>query len=716
MSADTVVETKLTLDDAASDTLKTIRSGFEQVDKQVDHTKSVVAGFGTQFGATLAAVSVAPILHRVGELASSVIDLGMAAAGAEDEIADMVAGMSGTEWALAKAYAQDINEEYNELAAISGKSKTEMIEAQKTLATYMGGSSKAMELAHDNMENMVEVSKVQGVAVQEIAAQFGKMANGMIAMESPIFNLLRGTGIFAANTRDVNEQWQKLTQEERIRRLSGAFESIARNVQKAPTPLEDMLHSVQAIGNEFMETFGQSAISSFTDNVGDLTQELTDTRGEMKSFARDLGKDIGAFVADSVEAMRDAFAYVRTHSDEIRAAIKDGFQFAKDTISWIIGHKTELMFLGGAMLVGKTGLGGMAMSTAGGILGGVAAGAAGAGLNRAGGFAAGMASETMFVNRASSAVAMTGKLSDSLAAYVKAGSPAVQLGASLASSVGGLAQALIAGGPAVWAATAAVGALAAGAVILNNKINEAETERNRVIESNVDEFTKLTSKMGTLTEAELARLDELRSQAEKMASEKLVSERVGEKFEAAWADRENNILKAYIHPMQKIDEAIQRYAVKADEEGLMPEELGAQRMAVNAAARLYENAWKAHNEGAMNYIAKMLGASEEMREAFLTSADMTTEGFLSLAKTVRGLGENFSSEFGGQIENIARAQMDLDAKKAAPQVNFNGGQVFKIQQDFRDQEPDRVAIAFEKRFIGAAISRVQATTSTPFGT
>jgi hypothetical protein len=112
----------------------------------------------------------------------------------------------------------------------------------------------------------------------------------------------------------------------------------------------------------------------------------------------------------------------------------------------------------------------------------------------------------------------------------------------------------------------------------------------------------------------------------------------------------------------------------------------------------------------------LLGDSEAMRNAFLDSAEMTTEGFMSLSKTVRELGEDFSHGFGQQIENVGKAQMEMNARKSAPQINLNGGQTFKIQQNFRDQDPDRVVVAFERRYTNAALKRVQSLTSTPFGT
>lgn len=709
---DVQVKTELKLDSNAQAMMDEIRQDFEELNEQVMESKDAVRNFGTQFTATFAALNLGPLLEGMADAAASFISVGSAAYDTEQGIAGMLAGMTGNEWGEARAYAEDLNAEFNDLSINIGQAKEDIIAGQQTLTTFLGGTSQAFEVANKNMSNLTTIANVQGIAVQELGGQFGKMAAGFVSMESPVFNLLRSTGIFSNDITKVNAEWQKLTQEERINRLEGAFESIADNLADAPPTLTDMLTSVKAIGSEFMETFGKSAMGEFMDEMDMLRGDLKGARGDFTAIGTELGADAGKLLADVFVLMQKAVAFIHENSAEIRDYIKDGFQYARDTIDWIVGHKEELMAIGGAFALSQTGIGG-----------GLLKGAAGAAATAAGGVAGRMGTGTIMrsgvgdkamAEAVSRMQTQSGRFAKTMGSFVATGGTATQMGARLATGMGGLFSAIAAGGPPVWAATAAVGALAAGAVYLTHKLNEAHDERSAVIDKNLKEYTELTQKMDALTEAELKRMDTLRAEAEKLAAENDV--RVSDDFEKAWADREEKILKMYVHPMQKIDEAVQRYAAQAEEEGLFPEEMGAQRMAVNAAARLYTTAWQTHNEGAMKYIANMLGQSKAMREAFLTSADMTAEGFQSLAKTVRELGADFSEEFGGQLSNIAKAEMELKAKNAAPQVNFNGGQVFKIQQDFRDQDPDRVVVSFEKRFTQAAVSRVQATTSTPFGT
>ena len=54
-------------------------------------------------------------------------------------------------------------------------------------------------------------------------------------------------------------------------------------------------------------------------------------------------------------------------------------------------------------------------------------------------------------------------------------------------------------------------------------------------------------------------------------------------------------------------------------------------------------------------------------------------------------------------------------KPETPKVSI-GSATFNVKQDFRDQDPDRVAIVFERDMARAVENRLQAMTVSPFGT
>ena len=119
------------------------------------------------------------------------------------------------------------------------------------------------------------------------------------------------------------------------------------------------------------------------------------------------------------------------------------------------------------------------------------------------------------------------------------------------------------------------------------------------------------------------------------------------------------------------------------------------------------------NMGMQTHIATILSGSRDMQLAFLESAKLTAEGYSALADLL----PESAAEFKSELERKARGELGGDVGKGkGTNMNFNGGQTFKIQQDFRDQDPDRIAVLFNRGILRSAEQRVQAATASPFGT
>lgn len=712
MAGDVEVRTELTLDSSADEVVQRIRNDFESLDDQVDETQSSLKDFGTQFLATFAAVNLVPAIEQFAELATGIVDVGSAAFDTEQGIAGLVAGMTGNEWGVARAFAEDLNDQFVDLNVNVGQAKDDIIAGHKALTTFLGGTSRAMQVASDNMANITTIANVQGHAVQELAGQFGKMAAGFVATESAAFNLLRTTGIFADDITKVLPEWQKLTQEERVRRLEGAFTSIADNLKEAPATLSDMVTSIQGIGNEFLETFGKAAMSEFMGGLGDLRGDLQDTRAGIKEAAADMGRELGTFVNDALSFIRENADDIKDTARQISESVVSGFKFAKEAVSWILEHKTQLMVLGGLGIASQTGLGRAAGGFVAGAAGRMAAGQAARSVALGG--AAGIGGQALAGQAAATSM---GRVSTAMGNLTRSMGPAATAGGRLGQSFVGLFSAIAAGGPPVWAATAALTALGGGLVYLVNKANEAEQERQKTIETGLEEFTRLSGKWGELTQAEIRRMDQLKLAAEEAAADSPENQLVAEKFDAIWQERLDGIVGTYVRPLMTAQRQIENLVAtssQANEEMLVQIAMQ-EAQVVSGVTGMFNTAWKGHNDAAMQYIVRVLHGSEDLRKAFFASADMTAEGFGKLSQVATEMGEEFRT-----IANMSRErqglEIDMSARQTAPQVNFNGGQVFKIQQEFREQDPDRIAVAFERRITQAAVSRVQASTTTPFGT
>lgn len=160
----------------------------------------------------------------------------------------------------------------------------------------------------------------------------------------------------------------------------------------------------------------------------------------------------------------------------------------------------------------------------------------------------------------------------------------------------------------------------------------------------------------------------------------------GEEFDKAWAWHAETVKNAH---------AVDAAAVAGD---------------VQTIAAAYNKAGKDHNEAMQRYTAFAIAGNQNLIDALNAAGpDLVTGGFGPLIKMM----EEAQS---GTILSGLKSTMNpkLDIKPSAPSVNFNNN-TFNIKQDFREQDPDRIAIVFRKDVATSATSRVQSKVATPFG-
>jgi hypothetical protein len=126
----------------------------------------------------------------------------------------------------------------------------------------------------------------------------------------------------------------------------------------------------------------------------------------------------------------------------------------------------------------------------------------------------------------------------------------------------------------------------------------------------------------------------------------------------------------------------------------------------------FQSASKNANLGMQQHIATVLGGSRDMQIAFLEAAKLTSEGYSALAELLPESAKDFKEELKRKAAGVGTEE----AKGHGPSINLHGGQTFKINQEFRDQDPDRIAVLFRRDILSSAERRVQASTGSPFGT
>jgi hypothetical protein len=132
------------------------------------------------------------------------------------------------------------------------------------------------------------------------------------------------------------------------------------------------------------------------------------------------------------------------------------------------------------------------------------------------------------------------------------------------------------------------------------------------------------------------------------------------------------------------------------------------------AAEAFKATWiaaaKAHDVELMKYGASVLEHSAMLSDELRASGIIVSEGMEDLGSYVK------DKALKSAISDKMKINMSaLDEAAKAHAVNFNGGQTFHIKQDFRDQDPDRVALVFQRDIKNAALNRNQSKMATAFG-
>lgn len=127
--------------------------------------------------------------------------------------------------------------------------------------------------------------------------------------------------------------------------------------------------------------------------------------------------------------------------------------------------------------------------------------------------------------------------------------------------------------------------------------------------------------------------------------------------------------------------------------------------------KAWNAAQKMQDEGAMNYVAQFLYSNKALQKALSEDGPkIMGAGFDQLVQTLKGQG-TIGADTAKAITTMA-APKGI-ASKANVVQNFNGP--INVKQDFRDQDPDRVALVFKEELGRVGTNRLQSRMVSPFG-
>lgn len=647
------VKTKLTLDDNASAALDHVKQGFQGAHESAEKAKEGFSAVNLVL-TEMAAHILERGIEKVKEFGGELVEAASHGQQVEQRLAGMTAAVQGVDWKTAREGAVDYFQDVQNIAVRTMQPIDDVEAGFNRLVEIQGATPQGLTKARKEIEEMATVARVLGTSVETIGGQFAFMEEGTLKVKSQMYQLLQPTGIFQHGTMKATEYWQKLNNEQRADLLSVGLEKLAGSMQKATPTFKDSVNQLRNVWDEVEENFGGQVIQALEPQIQRLSHYINSSNVDLKHWAETIGDTVGPMVVDAGNAVKDGFEFLKDHQLEIADDIKEAWAFAKETMQFIIAHKEVLA----AVAIGRSELGKGAANAA------------------VGGF---------------------GLLS--------------KAGAGMAAGIGVEAEAGLAG--AAVSATLALGVLAAavGSVALAvdqwDKLmavtggDKSEDQMDfAAVQKRFQEMIKAPD-MSQWGSGELEHFDHMRENLVSLA------EKVGESGRAA-----NELAEAAYEAHHSSEELIRPFKQAAEQFDALAISTGQLDSggAVEKISEGFSAASAAHNQAAQQYIANILSGDSALQTAFLNSSDLTAEGYAQLAAMVSDSAQEFKDKLMGLAGGAGKA-----AKEVKPVVNFSGGQTFKINQDFRDQDPDRIALVFRNDVLKSATNRVQAVTSTPFG-
>lgn len=650
------VKTKLTLDGNAHAEQERLIEGFKELHENAEKAHESFSELKMAL-AEIVGEELREGIERAKEFAESFVEVADEGERQMTRVGGLITAVQGKAWGEAAEAAERYEERVADVALNVQTPIEETKEAFAKLVEIQGATPEGLERSEHQIEQMATLARVLGTNIEAVSSQFAFMEEGAIKVKSQMFQLLQPTGIFEHQGMKATEYWSKLTNESRAELLAKGLDMVSSRLAAAKPTFHDTLTELQNFEVLAKERFGEGLTRAIGPAVEQLNRYLERNTGKVDQLADEMAVHVKDWVDEAVKDIQEGFQYLENHGAEIKEDLKEAWSFAKQVFDYILAHKEVLAikWLAGTELgKGAIGLGNQALNLGKSVYG------------------------------------------------VGAAEGTSVAGAEFAAGLSGGVVALGAFGLAIAGVTAALYEYKQVMAITGGGKSEERMDYE-AIQKRFQEMIRAPD-MAQWGGAEIEHFNHMRAEITRLAED------IGESSAAAGAlaDQAYAAHRAVRGVLDPVDQAARALADLAGAGG--DKDWAAQDAAVGQITAAFQAAAEAHNVGEEQYVANLLAGSESLQTAFLQSASMSAEGFGALADML----QTSAKEFAEKLRQKADLTGDLK-KEIKPQMNFNGGQTFKINQDFRDQDPDRVFLAFRDDVQKAAVHRAQSSFSSPFG-
>lgn len=648
------VQTKLTLDDAASEGLKRVREGFESVKDKVVETGHEMLSMAKQAASFALGFQLNSAIDAMKDFGHEVVDTAAHLQEENRELAGVLAmvdkGHSSFE--SLSAAAGELNEHLERMGMESGNSKDAMLDAFTMIGER---STRSAEQVEDMVGKMADAAKSLPGGITAISGAWRDLEAGFVRPRNALVQLMRQMGVVKGTAKDVAKGLTAMIQgheQEKVFTLAEeAIKRMAAKTKEMPLTFHQLMQSLGTFRESLFETVGTPIVQALGARFDRLRHYLEQHRAEIEQLARSLGERVGAWVDKAAKMIQQGFEYLRTHSNEIFDALQGGAKALIEAVQFMYEHRHLLLALAAAH----------AMGGSKGIVGGI-------------GEVAGVLRSLQVAVGAMRMVGAAG---------------------TIGAAGGAIGGALAAASPVI-----AVAAWAEAAHQVSQLSQETGISAGRMLGMGLsfggknlfaasDRLQNFNAKLRAFDSQSHATVSELERFIQQMDRTGKAAVRAGDMAQQAF-DKAMAAARAGLEEHAKVEHAM------------------------NAMQEAGANIFGGGAFGAATGLSRMTAAFREASEANQEEAIRQARGILAANEQLRtALGALGVEDALKRLTELAQGKVSGDSVKL-PSINF-GPTTMTIKQDFRDQDPDRIAVVMRRDFVKNATSRVGSRLSTPFG-
>jgi len=633
--------------------LAAVKQRFEQGDSARETAQK---GFGEWLStahqlAGVLGVNLASVYEKVKLVGAEFISAGENAESGDQAIAALLATTQGQSFDKAIKNAEQLGDRLDDIAIGAGVSGEALGDAFQTVVERTGATESGIKRATEEVEKLAIISSNLNKDTGAITSEYSLMQEGMLKTKGQLFQLLQSTGIFGTKTKGVSEAWAALTDEKRAELLNYGLSKLSDKMRDMPPTFKQAQASLDNMLRIGKENIGQPLIEELTPALQDVTQEIMRLGPDISEIGHALAKEVGGGIREGGRMMREALSWVKDHKGEIAADIRSAADRVKSVFEFVLAHKEEI----GIALGVKTAMP-VLKPIAGGIADAYSAGASGAGGGVRGFAAIGMAGGVASVVALTAAVISLGLAADQTRKLV------AELEDQEDTRLGGLRklQEVAASGDVEQTKNAAESMRA---------IDEAAGRMNPKLKEFYDSVIRTAQRARDTKTTDHEMLAKQIALGARGSADADAMGGVGGK--GASAD-------------------VQNYAMNQ----------------VSVLTNAYNEAMKQGDRGMALLAAQTLAQGHLVGEAFLKANQDVEGGLDAMADLLASSGSQFA-DFANKVKSKSAAP-------PAPKIVMPGAKITMVQ-DFRDKDPDKIAVVLKRDLARAIDRKTSARYSGVFG-